>query len=59
MYGKNFRKVAYIDCKIIEYEMNRRTFFIVCKIRPANYTTSLLKTFALYKVEAFDFVLTN
>jgi hypothetical protein len=27
MYGKSFKKVAYIDCKIIEYEMNKRTFF--------------------------------
>ena len=56
MCGKSLRKVASIDCKIIEYNMNEKTFLRICKLGLRNFTPSLLKSFADYKVEAFNFV---
>ena len=56
MCGKNLRKVAYIDCKIIEYNMNKKTFLQICKLGLPNFTPSLLKSFAVYKVKAFNSV---
>jgi hypothetical protein len=57
--GKSFKKVDHIDCKIIAFEVKKKTLFTPCKIGSANFEFSWLKTFALQKLEAFDIVLKN
>jgi hypothetical protein len=57
--GKSFKKANYIDCKIIEFEVKRRTSFASWKTWSINSESSWLKTFALHKLEAFDVMLRN
>jgi hypothetical protein len=57
MCTKSFKKIDYIDCKIIAFEVKKRTFLMTCKTGSANFESSWLKTFALYEVEAFNIVL--
>jgi hypothetical protein len=40
-------------------EVKKRAFFTPHKTGSANFESSWLKTFALYKLEAFDIVLGN
>jgi hypothetical protein len=56
---KSFKKVDYIDCKIIMFEEMKRTFFTPYKIGSTNFEFSWLKLFALYKLGAFNIVLGN
>jgi hypothetical protein len=57
MYGKSFKRVDHIDCKIIAIEVKKRAFFTTYKIGSTNFESSWLKTFALRKVEALDIVI--
>jgi hypothetical protein len=59
MCGKSFRKFDYIDCKIILFEVRKIAFVAPCKIGSANFESSGLKTFALYKVNSFNIMLGN
>jgi hypothetical protein len=56
---KSFKKVDYIDCKILVTDIKKRVFFTPFKIRSANFESSWLKTIAQHKLEAFDIVLGN
>jgi hypothetical protein len=59
MCRKSLKKSNHIDCKITTFEVKKRAFFTSNKRGFANFIASWLKTFALYKVEAFDIVLGN
>jgi hypothetical protein len=57
--GKSFKKIDYIDGKIIAFEVTKRAFFAPYKIGSANFESSWLKIFVLYKLKTFDIVLRN
>jgi hypothetical protein len=59
MYGKSFKKIDHIDCKIIAFEVTKRTFFTPCKTSSTNFVSSWLKISTLHKVKAFGTVLGN
>jgi hypothetical protein len=59
MCGKSFKKVDYMDCKIIAFNVKKRVLFILYKTWSSNFASSWLKTFVLHKVEASDVVLGN
>jgi hypothetical protein len=59
MCGIFFKIVNHMDCKIIEFGVKKRAFFTPCKTGPTNFESSLLKNFALHKLEDFDIVLGN
>jgi hypothetical protein len=59
MCKKCFKKVDYIDCKIIAFEMKKKAFFIPCKTGSSSFECSWLKKFVLHKVDAFDTMLGN
>ena len=48
-----------IDMANIMFEVKERAFFVPYETRSINFEFSWLKTFSLYKVEAFDIVLGN
>jgi hypothetical protein len=47
MCGKSFKKVDFIDCKIIVFEVKKTAFFTSYKLGTTNFEFSWLKTFAL------------
>jgi hypothetical protein len=59
MCKKSFKEVDYRDCKIIMFEAKKRAFFTPYNTGSANFKSYWLKTFVLYKIEAFDIVLGN
>ena len=53
MRGNFSKKVDYLDCKIIAFEVIKRVFFCTLQNKVTNFEFSWLKIFALYKVEIF------
>jgi hypothetical protein len=60
MCGKSFKKVDYLDCKIIAIELKKRVFVShPTKQVQQTFKLGLKQHFAIHKVEAFDIILEN
>jgi hypothetical protein len=46
-----FQKADHVDCKIIAFEVKKRSFFAFYEIWSINFKFLWLKKFALYKVK--------
>jgi hypothetical protein len=55
VYGKKIKKIAYIDCKIIVFEVKKIAFFCTLQKR----INRLFKTFPSQKVEISNIMLGN
>jgi hypothetical protein len=55
VYGKKIKKIAYIDCKIIVFEVKKIAFFCTLQKR----INRLFKTFPSQKVEISNIKLGN
>jgi hypothetical protein len=56
MCGIFFKKVDYIDCKIIAFKVKKRAFLHPEKLRSIDFEFPWLNSFSLFRVEVFDVI---